>query len=142
MFKNTHSLEERKLESARVMSKFSDRMPIICERNPSCTQTPKIDKVKYLVPKDLTMAQFMYVIRKRIKLAPEQAIFLFVASGTLPPSVATLQAVYDQHRADDGFLYMTYSGENVFGAIGAPRSGGSGGADGEGGGGDRDDQSA
>ena len=35
----------------------------------------------------------MYVIRKRIKLAPEQAIFLFVAGGTLPPSVATLQSV-------------------------------------------------
>ena len=53
---------------------------------------------------------------QRIKLAPEQAIFLFVSSGTLPPSVATLQSVYDQHRDEDGFLYMTYSGENFFGA--------------------------
>jgi hypothetical protein len=26
--------------------------------------------------------------------------------------VATLKAVYDQHYAEDGFLYMTYSGEN------------------------------
>ena len=58
----------------------------------------------------------MYIIRKRIKLAPEQAIFLFVGSGTLPASVSTLQAVYDQHHDEDGFLYMTYSGENFFGA--------------------------
>jgi GABA(A) receptor-associated protein len=52
---------------------------------------------------------------QRIKLSSEQAIFLFVGSGTLPASVATLQSVYDQHRDEDGFLYMTYSGENFFG---------------------------
>ena len=57
-----------------------------------------------------------HLLPQRIKLAPEQAIFLFVSSGTLPPSVATLQSVYDQHRDEDGFLYMTYSGENFFGA--------------------------
>ena len=47
---------------------------------------------------------------QRIKLAPEQAIFLFVASGTLPPSVSTLQSVYDDHH-EDGFLY-TRTAEN------------------------------
>jgi len=52
---------------------------------------------------------------QRIKLAPEQAIFLFVNKGTLPPTVAALQEVYDQCKDDDGFLYMTYSGENTFG---------------------------
>ena len=55
------------------------------------------------------------LLSQRIKLAPEQAIFLFVSGGTLPPSVATLQSVYDQHHDEDGFLYMTYSGENFFG---------------------------
>jgi len=53
--------------------------------------------------------------RQRIKLAPEQAIFLFVDNGTLPPSVAALQNVYDKYKDEDGFLYMTYSGENTFG---------------------------
>lgn len=62
---------------------------------------------KFLVPADLTIGQFMYVIRKRIKLAPEQAIFLFVAAGTLPPSQATLQTIYDKYHNEDGFLYMT-----------------------------------
>ena len=33
------------------------------------------DKLKYL---SLSVAQFMYIIRKRIQLAPEKAMFLFV----------------------------------------------------------------
>jgi hypothetical protein len=40
---------------------------------------------RYLVPADLTVGQFVYVIRKRIKLSPEKAIFIFVRN-VLPPS--------------------------------------------------------
>ena len=36
------------------------------------------DILRYLVPADLTVGQFVYVIRKRIKLSPEKAIFIFV----------------------------------------------------------------
>ena len=67
------------------------------------------------MPNDLTIGQFQYVIRKRIKLAPEQAIFLFVGKGTLAPSNAPLQQMYDKHKDADDFLYMTYSSENTFG---------------------------
>ena len=75
---------------------------------------PVIDKVKYLVPSDLTVGQFQFVIRKRIKLKPEQAIFLF-AGGTIPPASSSLAMVYAEHKDKDGFLYMQYSGENTFG---------------------------
>jgi hypothetical protein len=37
------------------------------------------------VPADLTVGQFVYVIRKRIKLSPEKAIFVFV-KNVLPPT--------------------------------------------------------
>jgi len=37
------------------------------------------------VPADLTVGQFVYVIRKRIKLAPEKAIFVFI-NNFLPPT--------------------------------------------------------
>jgi GABA(A) receptor-associated protein len=75
---------------------------------------PVIDKKKYLVPADLTVGQFVYVIRKRIKLAPEKALFTFV-NEVLPPTAALMSAIYDEHKDDDGFLYITYSGENTFG---------------------------
>src|SRR4051794_22645777 len=42
-------------------------------------------RYRYLVPADLSVGQFVYVIRKRIKLKPEKAIFIFV-NNTLPPT--------------------------------------------------------
>ena len=56
----------------------------------------------------------MYVIRKRIKLRPEKAIFIFVSS-VLPPSAALMSSIYEEHRDEDGFLYIQYSGEHTFG---------------------------
>lgn len=114
MFKSTHTLEERKIESQRVKDRYPDRMPIICERNAMCKQVPELDKTKYLVPRDLTIAQFMYVIRKRIKLDADRALFVFI-NHTIPPSAALLSDVYERNRDEDGFLYVTYSGEQTFG---------------------------
>lgn len=37
------------------------------------------------MPADLTVGQFVYVVRKRIKLGPEKAIFIFV-KNILPPT--------------------------------------------------------
>ncbi|KAE8991197.1 hypothetical protein PF005_g22658 [Phytophthora fragariae] len=63
---------------------YSDRIPVICEKaDPS--DIPDIDKKKFLVPVDLTVGQFVYVTRKRIKLSPEKAIFIFI-NNVLPPT--------------------------------------------------------
>jgi Autophagy protein Atg8 ubiquitin like len=40
------------------------------------------------VPSDLTLGQFVYVIRKRINLSAEKAIFMFV-DNVLPPTGTT-----------------------------------------------------
>ena len=77
---------------------------------------PTIDKKKYLVPADLTVGQFINVIRRRIKLEPEKAIFVFI-DNILPPSGASMAVIYDQKRDEDGFLYVTYSSENTFGRM-------------------------
>ena len=97
------------------------------------------------MPGDLTVGQFVYVIRKRIRVSPEKAIFMFVKNVLPPtgeqhalhlltsldpfcrrvspeypdffhiPAAALMSEVYDDHKDEDGFLYITYSGENTFG---------------------------
>lgn len=45
------------------------------------------------MPADLTVGQFVYVIRKRIRVSPEQAIFMFVRN-VLPPTGARLTCFF------------------------------------------------
>merc|ERR1711939_1297389 len=104
-FKTEHSFEKRRAEAERI--------PVICEKNER-SDIATIDKKKYLVPSDLTVGQFVYVIRKRIKLEPEKAIFIFV-DEVLPPTAALMSQVYEEYKDEDDFLYVTYSGENTFG---------------------------
>ncbi len=105
--------DRRRSESDRIRAKYPDRVPVICERADR-SDVPDIDKKKYLVPADLTVGQFIYVIRKRIKLPPEKAIFIFV-DNVIPPTASLMSAVYEVQKDEDGFLYVTYSGENTFG---------------------------
>ena len=48
-FKQKHSIAKRMNESERILSKFPDRIPVICERNPGNSTLDHIDKNKFLV---------------------------------------------------------------------------------------------
>jgi len=89
---------------------------VIVEKAPNST-VPAIEKKKFLVPRDLTVGKFVFEIRKHMpNLNEEKAIFLFV-EDVLPPSSALMSQIYEKHKDSDGFLYITYSGENTFGGF-------------------------
>lgn len=114
-FKKEFTFAQRFEESSRIRNKYPDRIPIICEKAINANQSIiDIDKKKYLVPYDLTCGQFAYVIRKRLRLPAEQAIYLFVG-GVIPSSSALINVVYNDYKEEDGFLYISYNGENTFG---------------------------
>lgn len=112
-FKEQHTFENRKAEGERVRVKYPTRVPVIVQRVAG-NDIPLIDKAKFLTPHDLTVGQFMMVLRKRVKLSADQAIFLFV-NNTLPPAAALMSELYKTHADKDNFLYVYYSGEAVFG---------------------------
>lgn len=86
---------------------------MVLERAPSA-EVPDIDRNKFLLPRDFTIANFLEVIRKHTKLTREQALFVYV-DGTVPASNALIGAIYDRHKDKDGFLYVVYTGESSFG---------------------------
>merc|ERR1719252_232641 len=104
-FKTEHTLEKRTAEAKRIRSKYPDRIPVICEKAKG-SDIPDIDKKKYLVPADLTVGQFVYVVRKRIKMSAEKAIFIFI-NNVLPPTAMLMSEVYADKKDEDGFLYIT-----------------------------------
>lgn len=114
IFQKKFSLEKRTSESKKIREKYEDKIPIIVERSKYGT-LPKIDKCKFLVSSEMTLGQFIYVIRRRIKLSESEAIFLFINNNILPPTSTTLKDLYEEHKNTDGFLYISYCNENVFG---------------------------
>lgn len=115
-FIDDYTFFDRSTEASRIMTKYTDRIPIICEKNQRDIGTPDIDKHKYLVPLDITIGQFMYVIRKRLRLTAGDAIFFFVGDKhTIVPINTSMDQVYSHFKNPDGFLYIIYSKENVFG---------------------------
>jgi len=112
-FKDRVSFQKRKEEALKIMKKYPDRLPVIVEKVKD-SDVPDIDREKYLVPSDLTVGQFLFVIRKRIKLTPEKALFLFV-NKKLPNTSELVSNIYNENKEECGFLFVEYSGENAFG---------------------------
>lgn len=97
-----------------VMKKYPDRIPVLVY--PMDSKQPQIDKSKYLVPKDMLISQFIFIIKKRLTtVKPEEAIFLFVNKDTLPKSTDTMSELYQKYKNEDNFLLIQYSLENTFG---------------------------
>ena len=122
-FRKQYSFEERYAEAHRVMHKYPNRIPVICERDQRDSNLPPDNKIKFLIPLDMTVGQFVYVIRQRVKLPPETAIFMFITKekkdgsviSILAPTSQVFDNVYFDCKDRDGFLYVKISGEHTFG---------------------------
>ena len=115
-FKKAKTFEERKKESEKIKEKYPDRVPVIVEKSIS-SSVNNIDKHKYLVPSDLTVGQFIHVIRKRIKATPEQGIFIFVKEKILPPTSSLMIHMYENYVDDDGYkIFYDYGHYTEYGA--------------------------
>ncbi|KAH7825872.1 putative microtubial binding protein [Monocercomonoides exilis] len=117
-FKDKFLFDVRKQQSEKLLREHPDRIPVIVEKLEKST-CPDIDKKKFLVQKEMMMAQFIYVIRRRISLRDDQSLFLFIDNR--PPSMsAPLSSIYEKFKKkhkkdDDGFLYVLYTDQETFG---------------------------
>lgn len=100
-------------ETKKIREKYPDRVPVMVSRAKGSSLND-IDKKKYLVPLDMTVGQFISLIRQRIKISPDKAIFIFI-NNILPPTSALMINIYNEMKHGDGFLYVCYNGESVFG---------------------------
>jgi GABA(A) receptor-associated protein len=112
-FYKTRTHDERTAECKRIREKYPTRVPIVCEKS-SATTLESIDKNKFLVPEDLTLGQFSYIIRKRLTIPSEIALFLIV-NNTMPTVNTQICDLLEQYGCEDGFLYIKYTGESTFG---------------------------
>ena len=110
-FKEAHTLEERKKQSANILTKYPTSIPIFID---STNMTKKIDKPKFVIPNGFTIGQLLVAIRMRTKLTSTTALFVFV-NNHLMSVTTTITSVYEDYKDEDGFLYICCSEESTFG---------------------------
>ncbi|XP_030621364.1 microtubule-associated proteins 1A/1B light chain 3C [Chanos chanos] len=114
-FKQRKCYATRKDEVCSIRSKFPNKLPVIVERYIREKQLPLLDKTKFLVPFELTMGQFLSLLRSKINLEATQALYLLISERSMSCMSASMGEVYSQYKDPDGFLYMTYASQDMFG---------------------------
>ncbi|XP_055375248.1 microtubule-associated proteins 1A/1B light chain 3C-like isoform X2 [Condylostylus longicornis] len=102
-------------EACAIRLRFPNKIPVIVERYSREYDLPYLNKKKFLVPQEITLSQFLTILRNRLKVGSTKALFLLVNDRSLVPLSKTLSEIYHEYRQDDGFLYVTYSSQEVFG---------------------------
>ena len=102
-----------KKEVVLIKEKYPHYIPIIVR-----TKDDKIvlKKRKFLVGGDITVGQFMSILRKKLdNLKASESIFLFI-NNTIPPASTFLMTMYSSNKDEDtDMLFMTVCKENTFG---------------------------
>lgn len=57
----------------------------------------------------------LWSLRNRMALLPTQAFYLLIDNSGLASMSLTMAQVYKDHQDEDGFLYMTYASQEMFG---------------------------
>ncbi|XP_022908042.1 microtubule-associated proteins 1A/1B light chain 3C-like [Onthophagus taurus] len=114
------SIDVRKEEVLAIRNRFPTKIPIIVQRFAKESNLPQLEKTKFLVPQELTMSQFLMIIKNRIKMKPTQSLYLLVNDRSLVSLSITFAEVYAEHAGPDGFLYITYASQETFGAPQTP----------------------
>lgn len=113
IFQKDFTFEER-CEKYRIIHEKhqTNLIPIICEYDVNLISGKAYGK--FLIWKGFQLGQLIEVVRKRIKLQPDEAIFLLINNRMVSLSLS-IENIYEQYKDADNFLYIRCTKENVFG---------------------------
>ena len=113
-FKKRFSLDKRIEEFNKVIIKANGKIPVICEKDPK-SHIEKIEKYKYLISPEMRVNQFEYIIRNKLNLSKEKAIYFMVNGKIAIVGTQLFFEIYAKFKDPDGFLYLTYASEDIWG---------------------------
>lgn len=118
-FKDECPLNVRKELYEKIKINFPDKIPVIVQKHKKCTVSNDLSKRKFLLSPDTHFGQFVIELRKKYieNIKPSEALFWYVGEkDTIPTFENYIGDIYNKYKdKDDGFLYVTFTNENVFG---------------------------
>lgn len=107
-----------KKEVDMIKTKYPNYIPIIVRTKKGTKKNSDLilNKTKYLVGEEITISQFIYIIRKKIKnLNNSDSIYIFI-NNSLPIQTKTLGSIYSEYKnIETDMLFVTVCKENTFG---------------------------
>ena len=91
--------EQRRKACDELRNKFPNKIPIICEKAPN--QKPdlkEIDKTNFLVPAHFNVTQFNRMIRERLEMSSDTALYLLVNGKTTITGDTVLNDIYEKKK--------------------------------------------
>uniref|UniRef100_A0A1I7ZNP9 Autophagy-related protein n=1 Tax=Steinernema glaseri TaxID=37863 RepID=A0A1I7ZNP9_9BILA len=115
-YKERHSLEERKKLAKTIFEKNPDHVPVILERAAK-SQLKEIKGCrKVIISANFSASRLLMEIRRKIELQDHESVFIFFGNGNALPSMTmTLGELHKMYADEDGFLYVNYYEESVYG---------------------------
>lgn len=117
-YTKTNFTEEEKYiirnEVEIIKEKYPNYIPIIVKVHND--KTIKLTKFKFLVTNEITLAQFLCILRKKItNIKSTESIFILI-NNTLMPITLNLSSIYKEKKdKDTNMLFITICKENTFG---------------------------
>jgi GABA(A) receptor-associated protein len=95
--------------SRQLREKYPNHLPVIV-----LTDILKIEKKKYLVSKQSTLGNFMYLLKSKININKNEGM-IFIIEKKMPVLSDTIEEIYKLNSCSDEYLYITVLIENTFG---------------------------
>ncbi len=114
--KENPDINERQKESSRMMERFPQGYPIICEKDPRGTEKiEELKKTKLMPAGDVTLSQFSHCIKKLIIMDSWKSLFILINGKYTATGDKLIKEIYEEYKDSDGFLYITYAPEIIWG---------------------------
>lgn len=67
------------------------------------------------MPATFRVGEVTTIIRKKLHMGREQGLFLLADGKHIMKQNASLMEIFEKHQDEDGFLYIVYAHEKVYG---------------------------
>jgi GABA(A) receptor-associated protein len=102
------------MNASYLLEKYPGRIPVIINKKVN-DPLDDLNKNKYLIPSDMIFWQVLCILRKRLHIPANKALFVLSDHGRLISNSSLVSVIYESEKSSDGYLRLVYASENVFG---------------------------
>lgn len=102
------TFDVRKKDACDIKQKFPEKLPVIITKLKS-SELMNLEKMKYLIPCDMTVKKLVKYIEKLLKLSEEKELVLYVNDNIIIDDSQKMSVIYEKNKSEDEFLRIIFS---------------------------------